>query len=83
MPTAQPLSRTKVEEISARHGVSTGAVEALVAAMEHSQGRAAQFSHPDLGGMGQWMAGGMLYAREVANSRPAGKARSSGRNGWL
>lgn len=68
MSTSQSLSRAQVDELAARHGVSAGAIEALVAALEHSQGRAAQFSHADLGGMGQWMAGGMMMIGDMFNN---------------
>ncbi|PZO81306.1 MAG: hypothetical protein DI629_04685 [Mesorhizobium amorphae] len=47
-------------EIAARHGFSEGAARAVLEALRHSGGRMAQFSHPELGGMGQWSQGGML-----------------------
>ena len=62
----QALSRADVEELATQHGVSAGAIEALADALSRSQGRAAQFSHPELGGMGQWMAGGMLMLPTAA-----------------
>ncbi len=40
-------------------GFSTSAVEVLRAAIRRGQGTMAQFNHPDLGGAGQWMRGGM------------------------
>ncbi len=45
-------------EVAARHGFSAGAVAALWDAMRRGGGRMAQFSHPELGGMGQWSGGG-------------------------
>jgi len=44
-----------------------GAIRTLADALAHSQGRAAQFSHPELGGMGQWMSGGMLMIGDMFN----------------
>ena len=48
---------TAVEAVAARHGFSPGAVAALWDAMRRGGGRMAQFSHPELGGMGQWSDG--------------------------
>ena len=56
------------EELARQHGVSTGAVEALRDALRRSGGRMAQFSHPDLGGMGQWSAGGMTQIGDMFNT---------------
>lgn len=50
---------TGLQTIADRHGVSLDAVRHLVQALERGHGRMAQFDHPDLGGMGQWSAGGM------------------------
>ena len=46
--------------VAREHGLSAGAVRALWDALARGGGRMAQFSHPDLGGMGQWSAGGMV-----------------------
>ena len=61
------LSHLDVQELASRHSVSTGAIRTLADALAHSQGRAAQFSHPELGGMGQWMSGGMLMIGDMFN----------------
>lgn len=50
---------TGLQTVADRHGVSLDAVRHLVRALERGYGRMAQFDHPDLGGMGQWSAGGM------------------------
>jgi hypothetical protein len=39
------------------HGFSSDAVAHAQAALEHGNGTMAQFSHPELGGSGQWMPG--------------------------
>jgi hypothetical protein len=49
-----------VDAAAARHGFSRAAVSALWDALRRGGGRMAQFSHPELGGMGQWSGGGML-----------------------
>jgi hypothetical protein len=46
-----------MQELAARHGMSEGAVQAARDALERGGGRLAQFSHPELGGYGQWMPG--------------------------
>ncbi len=37
-------------------------------ALRRGGGRQAQFSHPDLGGMGQWSAGGMTQVGDMFNT---------------
>jgi hypothetical protein len=65
------LSRTDrqlISTLAAQHGVSENAVETLWHAVQAGNGTAAQFNHPELGGMGQWMAGGMVMVGDF--SRP-------------
>ncbi len=57
-----------VEELAQKHGVSVGAVQALQDALRRGGGRQAQFSHPDLGGMGQWSSGGMTQVGDMFNT---------------
>ena len=59
---------TSDDELARQHGVSSGAVAALRVALERGGGRMAQFSHPDLGGMGQWSAGGMTQVGDMFNA---------------
>lgn len=42
------------------HGFSEGAIAHLKEALQRGNGTAAQFSHPELGGMGQWMNGMLM-----------------------
>ena len=55
--------------LAERYGVSEEAVESLRSALERGGGRLAQFSHPELGGNGQWMPGmtqvGDMFNREL------------------
>lgn len=60
--------RRLVEDVAQRHGVSAGAVQALLVALAAGNGTAAQFSHPELGGMGQWSQGGMLMIGDMFNN---------------
>ena len=57
-----------VEDLARKHGVSVEAVQALREALRHGGGRRAQFSHRDLGGMGQWLAGGMTQVGDMFNT---------------
>ena len=59
---------TSIEELARRHGVSVEAVRVLRDALARGGGRQAQFSHPDLGGMGQWSAGGMIQVGDMFNA---------------
>ncbi|MEZ4706564.1 MAG: hypothetical protein R3A44_05125 [Caldilineaceae bacterium] len=58
-----------IAQLAQQHGVSQGAVEALWAAVQAGNGSAAQFNYPELGGMGQWMAGGMTMIGDFGNYR--------------
>lgn len=55
------------QDIAAEHGVSVSTVEALAQALAQGNGRMAQFNIPELGGMGQWMAGGMTMVGDMNN----------------
>jgi hypothetical protein len=56
-----------VADLSARYGVSTDAVRAMLEAVRLGNGTMAQFSHPEFGGRGQWMAGGMTMVGDMFN----------------
>jgi hypothetical protein len=57
-----------IADIAQRHGFSTDAARAVADALRHGGGRMAQFNHPELGGMGQWAAGGMLMIGDMFNN---------------
>ncbi|MBW4022698.1 MAG: SHOCT domain-containing protein [Proteobacteria bacterium] len=54
-----------IAAIGQRHGISEGAAKALYEALRRGGGGQAQFSHPDLGGMGQWSRGGMTQVGDM------------------
>ena len=56
-----------IADIAQRHGFSAEAARVVAEALRHGGGRMAQFNHPELGGMGQWAAGGMLMIGEMSN----------------
>jgi hypothetical protein len=53
--------------IAQRHGFSADAARTVAEALRDGGGRMAQFNHPELGGMGQWSAGGMLMVGDMFN----------------
>jgi hypothetical protein len=63
-----PLLQQRVVEISGRYGVGTDAAYALLDALFQNGGSMAQFNHPDLGGSGQWMQGGMTMVGDMFNN---------------
>lgn len=47
-------------QLAEKYGVSAAAVQELAQAIQRGGGTAAQFNHPELGGMGQWMPGAIM-----------------------
>ena len=65
---ADMLDEKTVAKVAEHHGISMAAVNEIAAAIKKGGGRSAQFNHPELGGMGQWMANGMLMIGEMFNN---------------
>ncbi len=63
-----PAGEAAVADLAQRYRVSDGAVRNLLDAVIRGGGAMAQFSHPDLGGNGQWMRGGMTMVGDMFNS---------------
>ena len=63
-----PHGSAAVEEIAQRYYISTDAVRTVLLAVSNGGGTMAQFSHPDLGGSGQWMQGGMTMVGDMFNN---------------
>jgi hypothetical protein len=57
-----------IAEIAQRHGFSPDAAGGVAEALRRGGGRMAQFSHPELGGSGQWAGGGMIMIGDMFNS---------------
>jgi hypothetical protein len=51
------LKQSDIDQVANKHGMSTAAVKDGDA-IAGGRGSLAQFSHPDLGGSGQWMRSG-------------------------
>ena len=57
-----------LRNIASRYGVSEDAVQTLLIAVNNGGGTQAQFSHQELGGMGQWSMGGMTMVGDMFNN---------------
>lgn len=62
-----------VNDLAQRYGFSPEAVLSLLDAVIQGQGSMAQFNHPEFGGSGQWMQGGMLMLSDMFNSALKGR----------
>jgi putative oligomerization/nucleic acid binding protein len=56
-----------IHDLAQRYGVSVDAVRTLLFAVSAGGGTLAQFNHPELGGNGQWMSGGMTMVGDMFN----------------
>jgi len=68
MPALTPEGQQHVTELAQRYGVSVDAVMTLLRALVKGHGTMAQFDHRELGGRGQWMAGGMVMVGDMWNN---------------
>ena len=67
---AQPLTpegERIAGDLARRYGFTIDAVTQMMHAVLHGNGYMAQFSHPEFGGSGQWMRGGMLMLGDMFN----------------
>ena len=62
-----PQGSQIIQELASRYYVSTDAVMTLYQAVINGGGTMAQFSHPEFGGSGQWMQGGMTMVGDMFN----------------
>lgn len=67
MQPLSPAGQQVINDLAQRYGFSPVAVASLLEAVIHGQGRMAQFNHPEFGGSGQWMAGGMIMLSDMFN----------------
>lgn len=58
----------ELTQIAQRYGVSTDAARTMLDALWRGNGTMAQFNHPELGGYGQWMRGGMTMVGDMFNN---------------
>ncbi len=67
MQELTPQGERIIGDLAQRYGVSTDAVMTLLRALVNGNGTMAQFKHPELGGSGQWMQGGMTMVGDMFN----------------
>jgi hypothetical protein len=68
MEPLSPEGLKIIEELARKYDVSTQAVTTLLQALISGHGTMAQFSHPELGGLGQWAQGGMTMIGDMFNN---------------
>lgn len=68
-----PSGQQAVSQIAQRHGFSVEAVTTMLDAVINGNGSMAQFSHPEFGGSGQWMSGGMTMLSDMFNNYLKGR----------
>lgn len=67
MQQTSSISNEDIAAISTSHGFSGEAVIHMLDAMIRGGGTMAQFDHPEFGGRGQWMRGGMTMVAEMGD----------------
>jgi Short C-terminal domain len=68
MPQLTSEGQRVVDQLSQSSGFSPDAVTHMLAAVLNGNGSMAQFSHPEFGGGGQWMRGGMVMIGDMFNN---------------
>ena len=67
MPNLTPEAQQMLATVAQRHGFSPEAALTAWRALAEGRGAMAQFSHPELGGVGQWEQGGMTMVGDMFN----------------
>ncbi len=65
-----------LNDVAQRHGFSLDAVQSMLISVSNGNGSMAQFSHPEFGGSGQWMQGGMTMIGDMFNNNLKGRVDS-------
>ncbi|TCO80880.1 putative oligomerization/nucleic acid binding protein [Plasticicumulans lactativorans] len=68
MRQLSPAGQQIIDDLARRHGFSPDAVLVMLDAVINGNGSMAQFSHPEFGGSGQWMLGGMTMLGDMFNN---------------
>jgi hypothetical protein len=67
MQQLTPEGQQLVNALAQRFGFTPDAITHMLFAVLNGNGSMAQFNHPEFGGSGQWMAGGMLMLGDMFN----------------
>jgi hypothetical protein len=63
-----PEGRQLIDNLAQRYNFSPDAVFSLLQSVINGNGSMAQFNHPEFGGSGQWMKGGMIMLGDMFNN---------------
>jgi len=67
MQQLTPEGQQIIEQLAQQYQVSVDAVMSMLQSVMHGNGTMAQFNHPEFGGAGQWMQGGMTMVSDMFN----------------
>jgi hypothetical protein len=67
MPQLTPEGQHIIDDLAQQYQVSAEAVVSMLQAVMDGNGTMAQFNHPEFGGSGQWMQGGMTMVSDMFN----------------
>ncbi|WP_348766011.1 SHOCT domain-containing protein [uncultured Salinisphaera sp.] len=73
MASTTSTRETRIEDLAERYGFSAEAAHVLNVAVAQGHGNMASFNHPELGGAGQWMRGGLLMIEDSFNHELKGR----------
>ena len=73
MRPLSPAGQQAINELAQRYGFGPAAVLCMLDAVIHGHGSMAQFNHPEFGGSGQWMSGGMTMLSDLFNHTLKGR----------
>jgi putative oligomerization/nucleic acid binding protein len=76
MRQLSPAGQQRINDIAQRHGFSVDAVMSMLESVINGNGSMAQFNHPEFGGSGQWMQGGMTMVSDMFNNYLKGRVDS-------
>jgi hypothetical protein len=68
MKQLTPEGRQIIDNIAQRHNFSPDSVFSMLQSVINGNGSMAQFNHPEFGGSGQWMKGGMIMLGDMFNN---------------
>jgi hypothetical protein len=68
MKQLTPEGQQIINNLAQRYGFSADAVFSLLQSVINGNGSMAQFNHPEFGGSGQWMRGGMIMLGDMFNN---------------
>lgn len=73
MRQLSPAGLQAVSALARRHGFGDDATVSMLDAIVNGNGSMAQFNHPDFGGAGQWMRGGLIMISDMFNNQLKGR----------